>query len=214
MTRTRDGHTFLHYELTAETLCLGERLRGGLFRPCARVFRYSSLVGALKASFGGSDTIHATARFQPGGPGTNRMEILSLAPHDRGLGLSAVPLEIEYLSNVRAEVFILKTDHTVRWPRSFCLSMGAMKSKGFGRCQLKFIDEVSCQTPKAGELCVRLPDVPSIREALGIRTVLAPVYGYLFQPTSPTSGTYVKSLFEGSLVVGCDVLFASKWTSQ
>jgi len=198
----------------AETLCLGERLRGGLFRPCARVFRYSTLVGALKAHFELSSPIQATARFLPGGPDTNRMEILSFGPLDRGRGLSEVPLEIEYLSNVNAEVFILKTGETVHWPRRFSLSMGAMKSKGFGRCQLNFKDEVSCQTPAIGELCVRLPDVESIREVFGIRNVLAPVYGYLFRPTSPTSGVYVKSLFEGSRVVGYDILLTRREAGQ
>lgn len=205
-----NGHTFLHYELTAETLCLGERLRGGLFRPCGRVFRYSSLVGALKAHFEISDSIHAIARFLPGAPDNNRMEILSFAPHDRGRSLSVVPLAIEYLSNVYAEVFILKTDETVRWPRYFSLSMGAMKSKGFGRCRFKFVDEVLCQIPIMGELCVRLPDVEGIRDAFGIRNVLTPVYGYLFSPTSHISGVYVKSLFEGSRLAGYDILFKPK----
>jgi len=206
MADRRDGHCFLHYELIAETLCLGERIRGGLFRPCSRVFRYNSLVGALKFHFEISGPIHAAARFLEGAPGTNRMETLSFAPFDRGCNHTLVPLEIEFLSNVHAEVFVLKANETQHWPQTFNLSMGAMKSKGFGRCRFRILDEVHCQDSVKGKLCVRLPDVKEIRDVFGVRNILAPVHGYLFQSTSLTSGVYTKSLFEDSEIVSYDIL--------
>lgn len=202
------GRTFLHYKLTAEMLCLGERIRGGLLRPCGRTFRYSSLVGALRSYFGASNTIHATARLVAGAADANCLERLSFAPRNRAGGLSVVPLEIEYLSNVYAEVFIIRTDETRLWPKVFDFSMGAMKSKGFGKCHLTWIGERTCQNPVVGELCARLPDQPGIRDAFGIRNVIEPVYGYLFSPRSPVSGVYVKSLFEGSRIAAYDILFS------
>lgn len=199
-------HTFLRYELTATTVCLGERLRAGLFRPCARVFRYSALAGALKDRFGARAPIHAVARFVGTQPDRNRVETLSFAPRDRSQGLSVVPLQIEYMANVTAEVFVLKTAETVAWPKTFHMSMGAMRSKGFGSCQLRFAEEVTCGRPEVGNLCVRVPDTKDIFAVFGIRNVLAPVYGYLFQPTSSTSGVYVRSLFEGSRVASYPII--------
>jgi hypothetical protein len=145
-----------------------------------------------------------------GATDANRLESLAFAPRNRARGLSVVPLEIEYLSNVYAEVFILRTDETRLWPTVFDFSMGAMKSKGFGRCHLSWIGEHTCQNPVEGELCARLPDQPAVRDAFGIRNVIEPVYGYLFSPTSPVSGVYVKSLFEGSRIAAYDILLASK----
>ena len=86
---------FLKYRLEANALCLGERVRGGLFRPTCRVFRYGTLVGALKARFGGRGPIHAAGRFLWPAPDANRLEVLSYAPRDRARRLSKLPLAIE-----------------------------------------------------------------------------------------------------------------------
>jgi hypothetical protein len=209
-----DTHTFLRYKLTATTLSLGERLRAGLFRPCARVFRYSALAGAFKDRFGTPAPIHAVARFVGSQLGRNRVETLSFAPRDRSQRLSVVPLEIEYLANVSAEVFVLRTVETAAWPKSFHMSMGAMRSKGFGRCQLRFAEEVTCGRPEVGNLCVRVPDTKDVLAVFGIRNVLAPVYGYLFQPTSSTSGVYIRSLFEGSRVASYPIILESEGEGQ
>lgn len=199
---------FLRYQLEAETLCFGERQKGALFRPTADVFRYSALVGALKSQFGESKDkpIHAVGRFirKPA------RQILSYAPRDRGRLISTVPLEIEYLSDIHAEVFVLKNAFTETWPAQFSLSMGAMKSKGFGRCHFTHKGEVHYDkpNPNTGELAVRVPDDPEVKSVFGI---IVPndgsaLYGYLFKPTSVTTGVYVLSLFEGSIVRAYDLV--------
>ena len=73
--------TFLRYHLRAETLCLGERIRGGVFRPCSPVFRYTTLTGSLTSAFSASSPVHAVARFLPGNSDSNRLETLTFAPH-------------------------------------------------------------------------------------------------------------------------------------
>jgi hypothetical protein len=201
---------FIKYRLEADTLCFGERIRGALFRPCSKVFRYTSLVGALKSWFGGDGPIHAVARFVQELPDVNKTETLSFAPQDRGRAISTVPLEIEYLSDVRAEVFVLKNDFTTTWPKEFTLSMGAMKSKGFGRCRFAYLEEIGYSQPQKGTLGVRIPEDDDVKMAFGVRNVLVPVYGYLFRPTSPTSGVYVRSLFEGTELVGFEPILQSK----
>lgn len=197
---------FLKYKLRAETLCFGERIRGGLFRPCAKFFRYSTLIGALKSQFGNADNIHAIGRFVQGNHEANNLKIFSFAPHDRTINISTIPLEIEYLSNVNAEIYIFKNDFTASWPKNFTLSMGAMKSKGFGRCNFEYIEDIACDKPQPGCLAVRIPEDEFVKEAFGIRKIVSPIYGYLFRPTSDSSGVYVRSLFEGSQIVAYDIL--------
>jgi hypothetical protein len=197
---------FLRYLLRAETLCLGERIRGGLFRPCASVFSSTSLSGALTHAFGTLSRVHAAARFLPGNTDSNRLETLTFAPHDRSRSISVIPLQIQYFVNVNAELFIAKTADRVCYPRTLAFSMGAMRSKGFGRCAIEFVNEITCRDPSRGSLCVRLPDTPEMRTIFGVRNVLAPNYGYLFSSSVAPSGAYLKSLFEGSTIVAYPII--------
>ena len=112
-----------------------------------------------------------------------------------------IPLQIEYFANVDAELFILKTDESARYPRKLQFSMGAMRSKGFGRCEIEFEKEVICRDPILGRLCVRLPDTQDVRTVFGVRNVLTARYGYLFSSANASPGVYVKSLFDGSTIV-------------
>lgn len=206
---------FLHYKLEADTLCLGERIRGAIFRPCLKVLTYTSLVGALKARFPQPyRKLHAVGRFISNGPNTNLREIMTFSPRDRGCELSVVPLAIEYLANVHAEVFILKNDFTIRFPSSFTLHLGAMKSKGFGQCTMKRIGEREFSRPRQGLLAVRLPDDANIHSEIQIRRVISPIFGYLFQPASGGTGSYIRSIFEGTRVVADPVLLQSEENPQ
>jgi hypothetical protein len=201
-----EPQTFLRYRLRAETLCLGERIRGGVFRPCSPVFRYTSLSSALASALGTASPVHAVARFLRDNSDSNRIETLSFAPHDRGKLISVIPLQIEYFANVNAELFIAKTSDSALCPAMLQFSMGAMRSKGFGRCEIEFVAETTCVNPVRGRLCVRLPDTAEVRSVFGIRNVLAPNYGYLFSRTAAPSGAYLRSLFEGSTVVAYPVI--------
>lgn len=87
--------------------------------------------------------------------------------------------------------------------RSDVIRMGAFKSKGFGNCKLRYVRTVEKPVIKAGRLQTRIP-VKHL-SLFGISEI-KPVYGYLFEPETPVSGKYVKSLYEGSLVKGYDFL--------
>jgi len=194
---------FYLYELTAETLCLGERIRAGVFRPCLRVFTSTALAGALKARFPHPNrSIHCVARFRGGidRDGFNVPNLLTFSPRDRAIDSSTIPLEIEFLSNVRAEACLAKNDLTRTWPAEFDLYLGAMKSKGFGHCRLRRIDEIPLPSPQRGRLICRIPDTDDLKNIFGIRNVIAPVYGYLFQPERGGTGHYARALFEDTLL--------------
>ncbi|MCX8052388.1 MAG: hypothetical protein N3B12_01140 [Armatimonadetes bacterium] len=201
-TTTLNGKSFLHYQLKADLLCLGERIRGGIFRPCLEVFTYTGLAGALKSRFPHPyRSIHAVGRFRH-----KSRHILVFSPRDRGREVSAVPLEIEYLADVEADLYVQLNDFTATWPDHFTLRLGAMKSKGFGECRVDKIGEVKPGEPKYGKLAVRLPDDPVVLEALGVMEVKAPVYGYLFRPDRGGTGHYELGLFENSIVKADPIL--------
>ncbi|MBC7265284.1 MAG: hypothetical protein H5T64_13155 [Chloroflexi bacterium] len=188
---------FLEYELTADTLCLGERVKAGLFRPCdTRTIRYSAITGALR-SYLGRDDLHAAGYFVQDGE-HNQVDYFTYSPRDRVLGSSKIPLTVQFLRNVLGKIYI--PDHA-DLPEEFDLSLGALKSRGFGQCHLRYLTSLDSEEHRAfGRLNTRIPldrvDVFAIKE------VKVPVYGYLFRPTSRTDGVYVLSLFEGSVVVG------------
>ena len=193
---------FIEFDLHSEALCMGERTKGGLFRPCSRTIRYSQISGALRRKFAAKE-IHA-AGYLIEGNGYNTTDYLVYSPRERVKGVSKVPLEVEFLVNVRGKVFIQENDFTSAFPHQFEILMGALISKGFGLCKLNRVRVVEAEPPRPGVLRTRIPLDKA--EVFNIRRIIRPVYGYLFEPTSPTSGRYVLSLFEGSEVVAPEFL--------
>lgn len=193
---------FIEYELTSELLCMGERVKGGLVKPCARTIRYSQISGALRRKFEVEDlnTIHAVGHLVKDRE-HNKSSFLIYSPRDRALELSKIPLQVEYLSDVLGKVFILENDFTRNFPDEIIIQMGGLISKGFGICRLRKTGthEVTEKDKDIGSLKARIPC--KYLDIFGIKIRdNKPVYGYLFEPTSPTTGVYIKALFEGSKV--------------
>ena len=193
---------FMEYELTSDLLCMGERVKGGVVKPCARTIRYSQISGALRRKFGVEDlnTIHAVG-YLVNNREHNTTSFLIYSPRDRALGISKTPLQVEYLSDVLGKVFILENDFTRNFQDEIIIQMGALITKGFGKCRLRKIgiQEVTEEDKDIGFLKVRIPC--KYLHIFGIEIKdNKPVYGYLFEPTSPTTGVYIKALFEGSEV--------------
>lgn len=183
---------FWDYRLTSPALCLGERLKAGLFRPCdTRTIRYSAITGALRQMLAWE--VHA-AGYITQRPPTTRYWVYG--PRDRAAGVSKVPLTVQYLANVEGRVYVVPGDAAP--PAALEFSLGALKSHGLGRCRMELLGEVDAPLTR-GSLLTRLPeDVARLFDVVAEE----PRYGYLFRPTSPTDGVYVRSLFEGSLVTG------------
>ena len=193
---------FIEYELTSELLCMGERVKGGLVKPCARTIRYSQISGALRRTFGVEDlnTIHAVGHLVKDRE-HNKSSFLIYSPRDRVLDSSKIPLQVEYLSDVLGKIFILENDFTRNFPDEIIIQMVGLISKGFGKCRLmrNRVHELTEKDKDIGLLNVRIPC--KYMEIFGIEIKdNKPVYGYLFEPTSPTTGVYIKALFEGSKV--------------
>lgn len=188
---------FWEYQLTSPALCLGERLKAGLFRPCdTRTIRYSAITAALRQLF--DRQVHAAGYILQDHPPEVRHWVYG--PRDRGAGVSKLPITVQYLANVKGRVYVVADGSQP--PRQLEFSLGALKSHGFGRCRMQLLREIDPPAVQ-GWLLTRLPE--EVAPLFGV-SAIQPRYGYLFRPTSPTDGVYIRSLFEDSLVEGPDCM--------
>ena len=185
---------YLHYTFQSETLCIGERIKKGTFRSTVMTIPYTTITGALKTYFGG-DEIHAVGCIES----YDAKEYLTHSPRDRSVGVSKIPISMEFLVNVRGHVYILKNTETERLPDKFELRMGALRVKGLGYTQFtrNGIIKVDENQLVYGELNTRIP-IEHLDKFLV--KMVKPIYGYLLKPVSLSKAVYVKSLFEGSEV--------------
>ncbi|MGB8657440.1 MAG: hypothetical protein WCE90_06595 [Candidatus Zixiibacteriota bacterium] len=198
---------FYEYRLTSDALCMGERMKAGIFRPCIKTIPYSQITGALQAKFGRDKKIHAVGCLVENSY-LNQKEYYIYSPRDKVMGKSKVPLQMEYLTDVVGRVFILRNEDTHESENDFEIYMGALKSKGFGKCHLvktRIWKEGEYKPKKfEGVLNVRIPLNKIENFGFSEKDIKSRVYGYLFEPPDPPilyGGQYVLSLFEGSEVV-------------
>lgn len=198
---------FLHFELKTQALAIGERIKGGTFRPCIENIPTSTLKGCFRDYFGLADAL-AIGFFREG---TYKKDIFIYAPFDMLLGTAKLPISLEYLkpengnTAVIADVYVVKNETTEFLIKATPteIFLGALKSKGFGRCELQFVNEIKSDIKK-GYLKGRLLEEEC--NAFGIAKVIKPCYGYLFYPTSKVSGVYKRALFERSIIEGPKIL--------
>jgi hypothetical protein len=189
---------FVRYRLTADAVCIGERIQRGAFRPTLTTIPFSTIVGALWRRFGGEYDQWVAAGVMRSYRGPHA---LVSAPNDRMTGVAKIPLVAEVLTDVRGCVFIRQTQASDRLPDEFELALGALRSKGLGRCRLHRTKALTAPPCREGELATRIPENRLADFAI---QPIAPVYCYLWEPHPDprklTAGRYVLSLREGSRV--------------
>lgn len=203
-------NSFIEYELTSDILCIGERTKKGTFKPCIKTIPFSTITGALRDKFNNTE-IYALGKFK--GDYLRNIDqfrqIHIYSPRYVLEDVAKVPLKIEFITDIRARVYVfLKNEDPVNFiekdkrNREFDITMGAFKSKGFGRCHLSFVRIIENPEDKTGRLQSRIPEKYLTLFGININDVKKPVYGYLFEPITKVSGKYIRSLFEGSIVKG------------
>ncbi len=204
--------TFLYFEVNTRAIAIGERIKGGTFRPCIETIPTSTLKGSFRDHFGLTDAL-SIGFFRDG---TYEKNTFTYAPFDAFLGTAKLPLSLEYLrpangtKAVKADIYAVKNETAKSLIKVVPteISLGALKSKGFGKCELKYIREIKTEL-KVGYLKGRLLEEEC--GAFGITKVIKPCYGYLFYPTSEVSGVYKIALFEGSIIEGPDILIEEEY---
>lgn len=213
---------FLKFRLYAQALHIGERIKGGTFRPCIETIPSSTLEGAFRHQFG----IHDIKAIGFLSKDSYKKDVFTYAPFDKTLKTAKLPITAEFLipnkerdiPKITGSIYILdENDKTKRLSEQEVLhiSLGAFKSRGFGECTLKFMEKLESGEPKIGYLRGRLRETDV--NAFGITRVIKRCSGYLFEPTIdntrqafPITGTYKPALFEGSIVKGPKFLLDDK----
>jgi hypothetical protein len=163
-----------------------------------RTIPFSQISGALNAKFGRDD--FKAVGCLSGNSTFNTISSMIYSPRDRYVSSSKVPLQVEFLSNVSALVFVKQDSATDFLPDHFDIFLGGLKSRGFGECHLEKSRIVDGSKVKPGKLKFRIPCDEMV--SFNIKKVIKPVYGYLFKPLPETfTGEYVLSLFEDTEVV-------------
>ncbi len=189
-------------ELDIDAIIIGERVKGGIYRPCIETIPSSTVAGAFKYALG-IDVIGAGFLLE----GTYEKRDFTYCVKDRYLETARMPLIASCLypagsDKIKAEIYLSpkNLDGHAHFEQ-LELFFGALKTKGFGKAMVKKAAEVDSEI-RQGILKVRVLEAGACE--LGIKP-LAPVYGYLFCPQNLTSGTYRRALFEGSLVKAPEV---------
>lgn len=208
---------FLKLQLTAKAVAIGERVKKGTFRPCVETIPTSTLMGCFIEHFGLSNFV-AIGLFERD---SYVKKLHTYAPSDSAIGMAKLPLIIEYLApkdnteELTGNVFISATEETNRifnCDKDFLVSLGALRSKGFGQVRLHFDSELQ-PIRKVGYLRGNLRE--SDASAFGIdlqKDLISTNYGFLFRPDiHRISGQYERALFSGTILEGPDFLIGEEY---
>ncbi|MFW9997589.1 MAG: hypothetical protein ACFFD4_36450 [Candidatus Odinarchaeota archaeon] len=204
--------TFLHFELKTKGVIIGERTKGGTFRPCIDNLPTSTLKGTFRRFFGLEDVL-AIGFFKKQ---TYQRSLFVHAPFDTFLGTAKLPLTVECLTpagdfpEIIADVYAVNSRDAsiLKTCKSTGIYIGAFKSKGFGKCTITYTGEVKSNI-RTGYLKGRLLEEESI--AFGITKIIKQNHGYLFYPLSLVDGVYKKALFENSIIKGPEILIHEEY---
>jgi hypothetical protein len=170
---------YLEYTLKSDSLILGERIKGGIFRPSSKTLRWSTITMALR-KWTGNKKLHAAGVLD-----SYKSNYFVYSPTERFTKISKIPLQVEVLNNVEGRIYIVKNDD-LELPNEFKIFLGALISKGFGKCELICNNELEEFKIEQGILNTRIPC--EYKEKFSIEEVIKPIYGYLFESTSKTTG--------------------------
>lgn len=185
------------YKFYSKALHIGDRYKGGIYKPTVDYIRATTVTFALRKIMGDNSIyafgkeINGLKKIMVRNP-VDRESRTGRASGDRG------PVHIEYFEDANGEIYVNK-DIGDRVE----LVLGGFKSIGFGVTELTKVGEVDSRVGK-GYLATVVPIQWS--DEFEIRREIAPIYGYVFMPDDITGGRYVKSLMPGSYIAGIDIL--------
>ncbi len=202
---------FFKLELEIDSLIIGERIKGGVFRPCINTIPSVTIEGALYNNFGLD--LKAVGVLEKD---TYEYAEFTYSITDRYTMVSKIPITTQYLKakedKIKTDVYIPYSEDKediINDLKDKEFMLGAMKSKGFGHCVIKDIDNISSDIVQ-GVLKVRILEEESRDFCIKI---LAARYGYLFKPDTNKdrlTGKYARALFEGSIVVAPHILVSEE----
>jgi len=192
--------------LEIESIIIGERIKGGIFRPCQDTIPSSTIKGALKHYFG--IEVPAVGFFEKD---TYEFDEFAYSVKDKFLNTAKMPIITTYMKHkephkkIKAKAYIPfdKIKGLINQLKGKEFRLGALKNKGFGKTRINDV-KVDEYDVKQGILNVKIFEDEI--EDFGIKPISS-VYGFLFKPDIYSiGGIYKRSFFPGSLVEGPYVL--------
>ena len=200
-----DKIKLIRLTLNIESIIIGERFKGGVFRPCQDTIPSSTIEGAMKHYF--DVEIPAVGFFIEG---TYEYDEFTYSVTDKFLNTAKMPIITSYLrpkdrnKNIEAEVYFPYSKDVELKDKlvGTRIQLGALKSKGFGRTRIVNVEEIESEI-RQGILKVKLFE----NEAEEFKVnIISPLYGYLFKTDRfSIGGKYERALFPGSLIKGPEV---------
>lgn len=188
--------------LEIDSIITGERVKGGIYRPCLETIPSSTVRGVFKYHLGLD--LHGVGFFVDG---TYEKRDFTYSVKDKFFETAKMPFTASCLypsgsEKIKAVIYLVKDDGIdMNIFQNLTLSIGALKSKGFGKAKVIKVEEREIEI-KQGILNVRI--LESEIESFRVE-IISPVYGYLFCPKNAVSGVYKRALFEGSLIKAPEV---------
>lgn len=166
---------FIEYTLSAERLCIGERIKAGVYKPSAKTIPYSQITGAIKHNLGLN--VHAVGVIDEIGS----IGHLTIGPKDRSTDEVKLPIKAMFLEDVKGKIFIIQeADISSKLPEEIFLYMGGLRMKGFGKCLLNNKKEYDIKATDIGDGKLRTRIPVNIANIFGITAVMEK-FGYLFE---------------------------------
>lgn len=187
----------LKLDLDIDSIIIGERVKGGVYRPCLETIPSSTVRGVFRYHLGLD--LKGVGFFDSK---TYEVKDFTYSVKDKFFEVAKMPIITSCLypvgkEKIKAVIYLVNDcslDKNIF--QNLTLTIGALKSKGFGKSKVVNVEEAEVEI-KQGLLKGRVLESDS--SLLGI-TIIAPVYGYLFYPQNFVSGVYKRAIFEGSLV--------------
>lgn len=198
----------LHLEI--DSVIIGERFKGGTFRPCQTTIPSSTIEGALKRY--SAVEVPAVGFFEGD---TYKFDEFTYSVRDKFLNVSKMPIVTAYMKpkdehkKIKARVYIPYEYGTGLKDELMNaeFQVGALKSKGFGKSRIVRVKEIESEV-KQGILKVKVFEDEA--KEFGIKPI-SPLYGYLFKPDEfAIGGVYRRALFPDSLVKAPKILLKEK----
>ena len=192
----------LKLRLDIDSIIIGERVKGGIYRPCLETIPSTTVRGAFKYTLG--TNVIGVGFFISG---TYEIRDFDYSVKDKYLETSKIPFTTSCLypkggEKIKAEIYIAnKGGINKDIFQNLTLRIGALKNKGFGKARVTAIEEIESEV-KQGLLNIRILEEDAVIVDV---TPISPIYGYLFYSEDSISGCYKLALFEGSLVKAPEV---------
>lgn len=188
---------FYKYKLTSDAIHIGDRYKGGIFKPTIDYLRATTITFALRKYFN-DDTIYAYGKKIFGIKKVMVRNIMDRANRTGKTTGTRGPIQVEIIENAQCEVIVnKKLDDEIE------IKLGGFLNLGLGISKLKLIDEISNIQIARIKLESAIPIEWS--NDFGIRNIELEIIGYLHFPSKDNPfgvGKYKKSYFPGTILYG------------